>query len=186
MVPAPTPLALIETVPLPITPTFAYPKEGELNKTPVPFHVSCMAPMAPPSGKLERELNETPFTEPVNAFGAAARMIRSSPKKDLFPINVTLKLLPNTIPTDWPVAPVPRRCTTLGVECEQVKLAKESQLFAVAERTVARNMARDAEQIPKVRMVFLQAFQTGRIGRNMHACCQPNILLAKSGLLKWL
>jgi hypothetical protein len=67
-----------------------------------------------------------------------------------------------------------------------VKLAKESQLFAVAERTVARNMARDAEQIPKVRMVFLQAFQTGRIARNMHACCQPNILLAKSGLLKWL
>jgi hypothetical protein len=153
MVPAPTPLALMDTVPLPIVPTFAYPKEGELNKTPVPFHVSWMAPMAPPSGKLESELNDTPFTEPVNPFGAAARMIRSSPKKDLFPINVTLKVFPNTIPTDWPVEPVPRRCTTLGVDFEQVKLAKESQVFAAADRTVIRNMASDTEQILKVRMV---------------------------------
>ena len=146
---------------LPITPTFAYPKEGELNKTPVPFHVSWMAPMAPPSGKLESEPNDTPLTEPVNPFGAAARMIRSSPKKDLFPINVTLKLLPNTIPTDWPVAPVPRRCTTLGVDFEQVKLAKELQVFAVADRTVTRNTASDTEQILKARIVFPQVLRRG-------------------------
>src|ERR1700745_861430 len=124
MVPAPTPLALNETIPPPMAPTFAYPKEGELNKTPVPVHVSWMAPMAPPSGKLESELNDTPFSEPVNTLGAPARMIRSSPKKDLFPINVTLKVFPNTIPTDWPVVPVPTRSTTSGVAFEQVKRAR--------------------------------------------------------------
>jgi hypothetical protein len=117
--------------------------------------------MAPPSGKLESELNDTPFTEPVNAFGAAARMIRSSPRKDLFPINVTLKVFPNTIPTDWPVAPTPRRCTTSGVDFEQVKLAKELQVFAVAESTVIRNMASDTEQILKARMVFPQVLRQG-------------------------
>jgi hypothetical protein len=76
--------------------------------------------MAPPSGKLESEVKDTPLTEPVNPFGAAARMIRLSPTKDLFPIKVTLKVFPNTIPTDWPVEPVPTRCTTSGVAFEQV------------------------------------------------------------------
>jgi hypothetical protein len=76
--------------------------------------------MAPPSGKLESDENDIPFTDPVKAFGAAARMISSFPTKDLFPMKVALNELPNRIPTDWPVEPVPTRCTMLGVDCEQL------------------------------------------------------------------
>jgi hypothetical protein len=144
----------MDTVPLPIVPTFAYPKDGELNWTPIPVQVLWMAPMAPPSGKLESEVKDTPFTDPVKAFGAAATMIRLSPTKEWFPINVTLKVFPNTIPTDWPVEPVPTRCTISGVEFEQVKLAKELQVFAVADRTVIRNMVNEIEQILTARIIF--------------------------------
>src|SRR5215472_5162530 len=143
MVPAPMPLAVTDTFPEPMAPTLAYPNAGELNTIPMPLHVSWIAWIAACSGKLVSELNPTPFTLPVSPFGPAARIIRSSPISDLFPLKVMLKVFePSSIPTDCPVVPVPTNRTRSGVGFPQVKVPNELQVLAAAGIEAAKRASK--------------------------------------------
>src|SRR5436309_2409849 len=124
---------------------------------PRPLQVSVMGLMLLPTGNEPSDVNETPFTLPVSPLGAAARMMSESPEKWVAapPTRLTLKvLLPSRTFTDWPVVPVPTKCTLSGLDFAQVKLAKASQLSAIAGREAIRVRGMNSASSFTTRIVF--------------------------------
>src|SRR5690242_8121348 len=148
---------------------------------PRPSQVSVIAPSAPPSGNEPSEVNETPFTLPVSPLGAAARMIKLSPEKWVAapPTRLTLKvLLPSRMSTDWPVVPVPTKCTLSGLDFAQVKLAKASQVSAIAGSEAIRVRGMNSASSFTTRIVFyvlLNPKSGSALTRfyYVHVPCQP-------------